>query len=264
MATDTLSMLKSAAKRLARSQRLQLIAALELVAREVGKPNWRGLAEAYKQGWRPTPEDLAAVEKLRLAPVEASAATTARKINQTDFGDSLVFTRWVPENAEPMQADEIHGVLDGQVFYMTGNEFGVAIGSQGWEITLDQPPSAEPQLRNLKRRGKPAAALDPAFVERASKLLKIRARRMHAEVAADWPRRSTKPDQLGRVEHPLGGNRLAATWYCLHCDEEHTGQAMADNLWHCTACGASPIDIFAEPFWNGAQEPEPADPHRAG
>ncbi|WP_018902570.1 hypothetical protein [Rhizobium sp. 2MFCol3.1] len=154
-----------------------------------------------------------------------------------------------------MEADEIYGLLDGQAFHMCGDEFSVAIGAQGWEITLYQPPSAQPELRYPKRRGKPPAALDPAFVERASQLLKVRARRMHAEVAADWPRLSTKPDQLGRLEHPLGGNRLAAKWYCLHCDGEHTGQAMADNLWHCTACGASPIDIFPEPFWEESSQP---------
>ncbi|TBF85697.1 hypothetical protein [Rhizobium leguminosarum] len=258
MTTDTLSVLKKIAKRLARAQRLQHIAALELVARELGKPNWRGLAESYKQGWRPSSEQIDALDKLRAPAVAKASPLTFQEMAQRELGEGLSFTRWVPDNVEPMDADEIYGVLDGQVFYMSGDEFSVAIGAQGWEITLDQPPSAKPEFRRINRRGQSASELDQAFIDRASQLLKIRALRMHAEVASDWPRRSTMPDQHGRVQHPIGGG-LASKWFCLHCDGEHSGRTMAENLWHCTACGASPIDMFAAPFWNGVPEPEPAD-----
>ena len=153
----------------------------------------------------------------------------------------------------PIEADEIDGTLDGYPFYLVGDEFSVAIGSQGWEIILDQPPSAKPEVRRLGGRVKSVAALDPSFVERAMQLLTIRARRMHAEIASQWARRSTMPDREGRALHPLGRG-LAAEWHCLHCDGVHDGRTMAGNLWHCTDCGATPIDIFSEPFWTGAKQ----------
>ena len=251
MATDTLITLKSLAKKLARLRRLQHIAALEVVAREVGKANWRGLIESYKQGWRP---DLAQIERaqdLLSAPLDmpSNAASVPDGDKSSVFDNGLVFTRWVPETVEPMEADEIHGELDGYKFYLVGDEFSVAFGSQGWEISLDQPPSAKPKLRRLGGRVKSVAALDPALIERATHLLTVRARRMHSEVASSWPRRSTMPDSKGRARHPLDRG-LSDTWYCLHCDGVHDGRTMAKNLWHCTDCGATPIDIFQQPFWD--------------
>lgn len=255
MTTDTFSTLKSIAKRFARTQRLQHIAALDTVARQLGKANWRSLAEAYKQGWRPSSDQLGNLEDSLRDQVEAfSAADAGQNSDLSAFGDSLVFTRWEPGHVTPMEADDIHGELDGYAFYLVGDEFSVAIGSQGWEIELDQAPSAKPKARRLGGRIKSVEALDPAFKERATQLLKIRARRMHAQVASDWPRRSTMPDKEGRSQHPLG-NGLSAEWHCLHCDGTHNGRTMAKNLWHCPECGATPIDIFPEPFWKGPKQP---------
>lgn len=255
MTTDTLNIIKNVAKRLARAQRLQHIVALEIVARELGQTHWRGLAEAYKLGWRPTPEQTVNLQAL-LTKYLDTASTGDRDQTPTlsALGDGLVFTRWVPDNVALMEADDINGILDGHPFYLVGDEFSVAIGSQGWEIILDQPPSAKPAVRRLGGRVKSVTALDPAFLERAIQLLKIRARRMHAEVASHWHRRSTMPDQKGRALHPLARG-LAAEWHCLHCDGVHDGRTMAGNLWHCTDCGATPIDIFSEPFWTGPSNP---------
>lgn len=248
MATDTITTLKSLAKKLARLRRLQHIFALEIVAREVGKANWRSLAESYKQGWRPDAKQIKHAEDLLAGPLEAPSAGAAHQNAATD--DRLIFTSWVPEDVEPMEADELYGELDGHKFYLVGDEFSVGFGSQGWEILLDQPPSAKPELRRLGGRVKSVEALDPAFIERATELLAIRARRMHSQVASDWSRRSTMPDRQGRASHPLGRG-LSDTWYCLHCDGVYDGRTMAKNLWHCTECGATPIDIFPEPFPNG-------------
>ena len=254
MTTNTLTNLKSFAKRLARLQRLQHIAALEIVARELGKPNWRGLAEAFKQGWRPTAEQIESLQDLPSNYVDMrSAADADHKAILSALGDSLVFTSWMPDGDNPMEADEVHGELDGHKFYLAGDEFGVAFGSQGWEISLDQPPSAKPELRRLGGRVKSVAALDPVFIKRAIQLLKIRAHGMHAKVASDWPRRSTMPDKKGRAMHPLQRG-LSAEWHCLHCDGVHDGCAMAENLWHCPICQATPLDIFKEPFWNGVKK----------
>jgi hypothetical protein len=241
---DTLTFIKSVAKRLAREQRLQHITGLELVAHALGQPHWRGLTEAWKRDWRPTQQQLDELADLpadywKRAVEAASTHTEALSV----FGDALAFKRWEPSDREPMEADVIHGELDGHPFYLVGDEFSVGFGSQGWEIVLDQPPSAKPEVRHLGRRGKAAAVLDPAFQERAIQLLRIRARRMHAEVAADWPRRATWADQEGRALHPLQ-YKLAAEWQCLHCDAVHSGRVMAANLWHCPACGAQPIDMF--------------------
>lgn len=32
-------------------------------------------------------------------------------------------------------------------------------------------------------------------------------------------------------------------------DGQFTGKQIAHNMWHCTNCNATPIDIFPEPFW---------------
>ncbi len=248
MTTDNLILLKSLGKRLARAQRVPHMEALDCIARRLGKPYWRALSEAHKKGWAPSPEQLADVKEF-VDNAIASDGLNTRDAALAAFGDSLRFTRWAPEHVAPMDADEIHGELDGQMFYLVGDAFEVGFGSQGWEIILDQSPAAKPELRRLGGRVKSVASLDPTFIERATQLLRIRAQRMHAEVAADWPRRSTKPDQRGRALHPLGRG-LAATWYCLHCDGVHDGATMAKTLWHCPDCGATPIDVFPTPFWD--------------
>ncbi|MEO7222424.1 MAG: hypothetical protein ABIY37_08120 [Devosia sp.] len=251
MTIDTLTAIKISAKRLGRAQRLQHFAALEIVARKLGQPHWRGLAEAYKHGWRPTTDQM---DHLLPDDLNASVPGAGNETSELDvLGNSLVFTRWAPDDVAPMDADETHGELDGHPFYLVGDDFSVAIGSQGWEITLDQSPSATPMIRRLGGLVESIEALDPTFVERATQLVKVRARRMHAEVASAWPRRSTMPDREGRTQHPLGRG-LSAEWHCLHCSGVHDGRTMAKTLWHCPDCGATPIDIFAEPFWNGTQQ----------
>jgi len=252
MTTDTLILLKSLGKKLARAQRLPHMEALDDIARHLGKPHWRALAGAHKQGWKPSPEQLDSAKVFVDTAIAADGLST-RDAALATFGDGLRFTRWSPREADPMDADEIHGELDGQAFYLVGDEFSVAIGSQGWEISLDQSPAAKPELRRLGERVKSVAALDPAFIERATQLLSIRAQRMYAEVAADWPRRSTKPDQQGRALHPLGRG-LAATWHCLHCDGVHNGATMAKTLWHCPDCGATPIDVFPGAGWSSERQ----------
>jgi hypothetical protein len=248
--TDTLTTLKLITKRFARVQRLRHMAALDIVAQHLKQAHWRGLVEQTKQGWSPTPQQLteleAALAHHRPTATDADAVTL-------ELGDALVFTSWNPANVPPMEADEIHGELDGHPFYLVGDFFSVAFGSQGWETIFDQSPVAAPVVRKLGGRVTSAPALDPAFVARAKRLAKIRAERMYAAAAIAWPRRSIVPDSKGRTQHPLG-NGLAAEWHCLHCDGVHDGATMAEALWHCPDCGATPVDIFAEPFWSPAEQ----------
>ncbi|WP_457587702.1 hypothetical protein [Ensifer canadensis] len=91
--------------------------------------------------------------------------------------------------------------------------------------------------------------LDPEFLQRALSLARDRALQVRAKISADWPRRSTKPDLSGVVRHPLSHDE-SAVWFCLHCDGKITGAQIAQNLWHCPGCGASPLDIFDTPFWS--------------
>ena len=45
-----------------------------------------------------------------------------------------------------------------------------------------------------------------------------------------------------------------------------TGAQIAENLWRCPECGASPIDIFDTPFWltKGDEQPRPIQPSTGG
>ncbi len=247
MSADTLKTLKAMAKTLARKKRIQHIASLEIVARRLGQRHWRGLSEAYKIGWRPTEDQIADLKNFfRGTPPNQATATSGT-------GSNLVFTRWSPKHLDPLDGEETEGELDGHRFYLVGDEFSVAFGSQGWEIILDQAPLAQPEVRRLGGRVKSAEALDPLFIERAISLLKRRAQVMYAKVARDWPRRSTMPDHDGQALHPLDRG-LSAEWHCLHCEGVHSGRTMASNLWHCPDCAATPIDLFPTKWWGESRQ----------
>jgi hypothetical protein len=114
-------------------------------------------------------------------------------------------------------------------------------------IFIGEAPSSKPQLLITDRRFKNNPIQDPDFVAKALPIAQWKARQVRAEIARDWPRNSTKPDADGRAMHPLNHER-SDKWYCLHCDGESSGAQMAQNLWHCPYCGATPLDMFSEPF----------------
>lgn len=230
MSSDIITTLKYLANRLGRARGLSHTDGLNLVATELGKPHWPDLVEAHKRGRTPDPGEIARLEATAIHET-LSARPDYTALALEALGDGLTFTRWEPASGKPMDANEIFGRLDGVDFYLVGDEFELGLGALGWEILIVQAPKAKPVLKRLGGRVKSVEALDPGFVERATKLLLIRARRMHAEVADDWPVASTMPDEQGRAEHPLG-NGLSAEWHCLHCDGKHDGHAMARNLWH--------------------------------
>ncbi|WP_406873228.1 hypothetical protein WHT83_05635 [Aminobacter sp. P9b] len=68
MTADALKDIKALAKRVARASRIQHIAALDAVAVELEQSHWRGLMEAAKKGWSPTPEQLANLRRVFLVP----------------------------------------------------------------------------------------------------------------------------------------------------------------------------------------------------
>lgn len=97
---------------------------------------------------------------------------------------------------------------------------------------------------------------DRSFVDKALEVAETQVAKVRSGIASDWPRRSTKRNAKGEVLHPLHGDR-AAEWFCLHCDGKMTGVQIAENLWHCPSCGASPFDIFTSPWWLEGSDEQP-------
>lgn len=228
--TLQLHALKTTAKRIARARRIPHHQALDLVAVHFKQPHWNALTAAWDQGWRPEPEDV-------------DYLSTAEKT----IGD--------PVMAIPIlgigQGVQEHGSIDGHA-YRLEIDFEVHMAEIGWwAIAVEQAPSQEPEIE-IYNQSETNPIFDPVFKSKALATCHAAAERLRARIAADWPRRSTKPDADGQVQHPLKKGVASSTWYCLHCDGESTGAQMAANMWHCPKCNATPIDIFITPFWKGA------------
>ena len=142
-----------------------------------------------------------------------------------------------------------HGTIGDHPYRLQSLLRDVIIAGEGWSILIPENPSAIPIVETFHREDRPCPVLEPEFLQKAVKLAKDRSIQVQAETAIDWPRRSTKPDLNGTVRHPLSGEE-SHEWFCLHCDGKITGAQIARNLWHCPGCGASPLDIFADPFWS--------------
>jgi len=221
-----LQSLRTIAKRIARARRIAHHEALDLVARHLKQPHWNALTAAYDKGWRPEPGD---VDSLSTAEKTIDADVIA--IPVLGIGEGV----------------EEHGVIDGHP-YRLEIDFEVHMAEIGWwSILVEHAPSKAPEIE-IYNRGESNPILDPAFRSKALTICNTAAEKLRARIAADWPRRSTKPDADGRTQHPLSGG-LSSKWYCLHCDGESTGAQMADNMWHCPKCSATPIDIFISSFW---------------
>lgn len=227
---DNLNYLKTIAKRLARGQRIAHHKALDAVANAFEFPHWKALTLAWETGWRPDPAKADAF-------ADISNAVNANTRSRPPIGLGFV--------------TEEHGSIEGHG-YTIEIDFEVVMYGQGWAICVEQAPSEKPAIE-IYDDSKDNPALDPAFILKALMIANIGAEKLRARIASDWPRRSTKPDRKGRVLHPLFGDRgLSNEWHCLHCDAVSTGTQIAANMWHCPQCSATPIDIFAEPFWKAA------------
>ncbi|MFZ5734742.1 MAG: hypothetical protein ACOY4O_18555 [Pseudomonadota bacterium] len=226
---NELQSLKTTAKRIARAKRIAHHEALDLIASKLEQPHWNAFTAAWDKGWRPEGE---AVEAL--ASIEKSIDSDVMAISVLGIGQGI----------------EEQGQIDGHP-YTLSIDFEVLMGAVGqWSIYVDQAPSKEPIIE-VYDRSKNNPILNPAFKSKALAICNEAAERLRARIAADWPRRSTKPDADGQAQHPLSKD-VANKWYCLHCDGAFTGSQMAENMWHCPKCSATPIDIFIEPFWKAA------------
>jgi hypothetical protein len=170
--------------------------------------HWQALVKKAKAGWIPTSEDVALVsEKL--------------------VGE------FYPDQ----------GFIGPHSYRLDEVLHDARIAGRGWCIFIGEAPSSKPQILVTDRRFKSNPILDPEFVAKAMPIVKWKAKQVRAKIARDWPRNSTMPDASGKAKHPLYG-ACAVDWTCYHCDANLTGWQLAKNLWHCTECGATPLDIF--------------------
>ncbi|MEM9046871.1 MAG: hypothetical protein AAGC81_19500 [Pseudomonadota bacterium] len=237
--TDQLSInqIKTLAKRYGRAKRLPHHEALNAFAQLLGFPHWKAVTKAHCKGWQPDRDHGRRVRSF----LEATAPNVRDAIPSFDDLGLMLDDELEVEAGEirghPYQIEE--GLTD---LHMFGN---------GWRIQLDQAPSEEPTIEVTDRRYKSNPIHDMEFVEAALAIANVRMEQVRARISSDWPRRSTKPDAEGRICHPLFDRGLSAEWHCLHCDGKFTGQSIAANMWHCPACNATPLDLFAKPFWLG-------------
>lgn len=226
--------LKLLAKRHARATRVAQHEALNFIAIHLGFANWTQLVTAIKSGWIPSSEQVASIE-----------AVVANHVSPADFTTGSADAsarRW--EYLE--QAEQ--GRIRGHAYRLQVALDDVIIAGEGWSITVPEDPSARATVRTSAEVDDQSPVFDPDFLEEALSLANHRMAQVRGKISTDWPRRSTKPDGKGRSRHPLW-DRDSDTWFCLHCNGKITGIQIAQNLWHCPACGASPVDIFDSAFW---------------
>lgn len=226
--------LKTLAKRYARANRIAQHKALDLVAGQVGLPNWVKLVAASKKGWQLAPEQIATVEAFVLVPL---ATAIFRQGDPGAMSGRLATAQEADAGMIGMYAYRIHDFLH-----------DVVMSGDGWCIRIPENPGAAAIVETYTADGQPCPVHEPEFLNVAIEIVKERAARVRGAISTDWPRRSTKPNLDGVVRHPLSGEE-SNTWFCYHCDGKITGAQVAENLWHCPGCGASPLDIYGAAFW---------------
>lgn len=240
--TNSLRTLKMLAKRLARAKRVPQHQALDLIAEELEFAHWNALANARKGNWQPTPEQIAKIEN------HLQETLPAYKVRHSDRRTQI----------ECSTGDELteEGTIQGHRYRITESFGDVYMFGTGWSIHVPESPNEAPRLEIAEQinHAEPIEELD--FQKQVLEIAITHSEQVRAGIASDWPRRSTKPDKDGRVRHPLSGKE-SDSWYCLHCNSAITGQQVADSLWHCPACKASPLDIFDTAYWLDAGDTTP-------
>lgn len=232
--TNSLRTLKMLAKRFARAKRMPQHQALDLIAEELEFAHWNALANAHKGNWHPTLVQIAKIENY------LHETLPAYKVRHSARRTKI----------ERLTGDELteEGTIQGHRYRITESLGDVYMFGAGWSIHVPQSPNEAPRLEIAEQINHAEPIEDPDFQIQALEVAITRSEQVRASIASDWPRRSTKPDSDGRVRHPLFGKE-SDSWYCLHCNSAITGQQIADSLWHCPACKASPLDIFETAYW---------------
>lgn len=233
--------LKTLAKRYARASRIAQHEALNALAAEMGFAHWAQLAAKAKQGWLPDSD--------QLAQANAFVRGTYPGADEQESFIEKSFARPVDE---PIRQGKI-----GEHTYRVFEFFGdIRVEGEGWRILVGEALFSQPVVEIEKPHAATSPVRKPDFLNAALAIADEEAAKVRAGISSDWPRRATKPDAEGAVLHPLHGDR-SNQWYCLHCDGKITGAQLAENLWHCPGCGASPIDIFSAPGWLEGSNVEP-------
>ena len=228
---NEINTLKTLAKRYARANRIAQHEALNTFAAALDFPHWAGLAAKVKQGWSPTAEQMAQAEAL----VVQSHSGKGEEESYIESG----FSRPIDE---PIRTGKISDHA-----YRVFESFGdIRLEGEGWRILVGEAQFSQPVVEIEKPCADTCPVHESGFLDAALAIADEEAAKVRAGVSSDWPRRSTKPDADGVVLHPLFGEK-SYTWYCLHCDGKITGAQLAENIWHCPTCGATPIDIFSAP-----------------
>lgn len=242
MATKSeIDTLKILAKRYARANRIAQHEALNALATELGFSSWTQLAAKAKQGWLPSADQLAQAK-----------AFVRGSYSGTEGQESFIEKSFARPVDEPVRQGKI-GEHAYQVFEFFGD---IRMEGDGWRILIGEALLSQPVVEIEKPHATTSPVRKPDFLAAALVIADEEAAKVRAGISSDWPRRATKPDDEGTVLHPLYGHR-SAEWYCLHCDGKITGTQLAENLWHCPGCGASPIDIFSEPGWLDGSDVKP-------
>lgn len=234
--------LKLLAKRFAHATRSTHRDALDAIAAELSFPHWKALTVKVGRGWVPTVDDLAKVDAFVLEYFP-SLEGRPQFIEQS-------MSRPVEE---PIKIGEIDGHTY-QVFEISGD---IRMEGEGWRILIGEADFSQPIVEIETTHKMSSPAIDRDFVDKALDVAETHAAKARAGIASDWPRRSTKPNAKGEVTHPIHGDS-AAEWFCLHCDGKMTGTQIAENLWHCPRCNASPLNIFTSPWWLEGSDKKPA------
>jgi hypothetical protein len=233
--------LKTLAKRYARANRIAQHEALNAVATALSFVHWAQLTAKAKQGWLPNADQLAQVEAL-VRSSHPGACENERFIDKS-------FSRPVDE---PIR----QGKIDDHTYRVFESFGSIRMEGDGWRILVGEALFSEPIIEIEQPNADTSPVGKRDFLNAALVIADEEAAKVRAGISSDWPRRSTKPDADGVVLHPLFGEK-SAEWYCLHCDGKITGAQLAENLWHCPGCGATPIDIFSTPAWLGGSDANP-------
>lgn len=224
--------LKTLAKRYARGNRIPQHEALNAIAVELGFAHWTQLATRAKQGWLPSDAQLA-------------QATLFVRQSHPGAGEKESF---IEKSFSRPVDDPIRQGKIGEYAYRVFEAFGdIRLEGDGWRILVGEALFSQPVIEIEKPSADTTPMRKHDFLKAALAIADEEASKVRAGISSDWPRRATKPDAEGAVVHPLFGG-LSATWFCFHCDGKITGAQLAENLWHCPGCGASPIDIFSAPL----------------
>lgn len=223
--------LKTLAKRYARANRIAQHEALNAVATALSFAHWAQLTAKAKQGWLPNAEQLAQVEVL---------------VRQSHLGagdkDSFIDKSFSRPVDEPIR----HGKIGDHIYRVFESLGNVRIEGDGWRILVGEAQFSQPIIKIERPHADSSPVRQREFRDAALVIADEEAAKVRAGISSDWPRRSTKSDADGVVLRPLFGEK-SAEWFCLHCDGKLTGAQLAENLWHCPGCGATPIDIFSAP-----------------